>query len=169
MVKKNNEQRYEDLNLVQRRLILSVFVDVMLDPAFEDATLSAVHQAGVDKLNTMILSEYDINKTAIPNYNWAKTSNRMSLKSIRSSIDKWNNKRFSMHFLSDDGFPLLPGKPTPEDHKIYELKKKYITTIESNLQIVREMLKTQLVYGIVPTIRDVYWFAKLSVMYGNIY
>ena len=169
MAKKNIAARYEELNLEQRRLILSVFVDVMLDPAFEDATLSAVHQAGVEKLNTMILSEYGISKTAIPNYNWAKTSNRMSLKSIRSSIDKWNNKRFSMHFLSDDGFPLLPGKPTPEDHKEYELKKKYITTIESNLQIVREMLKTQLVYGIKPTIRDVYWFAKLSRMYGNIY
>ena len=169
MAKKNIAARYEELNLEQRRLILSVFVDVMLDPAFEDATLSAVHQAGVEKLNTMILSEYGISKTAIPNYNWAKTSNRMSLKSIRSSIDKWNNKRFSMHFLSDDGFPLLPGKTTPEDHKIYELKKKYITTIESNLQIVREMLKTQLVYGIKPTIRDVYWFAKLSRMYGNIY
>jgi len=169
MVKKNKEQGYSDLNLEQRRLILSVFMDVMLDPAFEDSTLSAVHQAGVDNLNTMILSEYGINKTAIPDYNWAKTSNRMSLKSIRSSIDKWNNKRFSMHFLSDDGFPLLPGKPTPEDHKEYELKKKYITTIESNLQIIREMMKTQLVYGIKPTIRDVYWFAKLSRMYGDIH
>ena len=163
----NKEQRYSDLDFNQKRIILQIFIDVMVDPEFEAATLKAIHQEGVDRLNKMILSEFGINKTAIPDYNWAKTDNRMSLKSLRKSIDKWNNRRFTMHFLSDDGFPVLPAEPTPKDHKEYELKKKYISVIESELEGVRDMLKIQLVNGIVSTIRDVYWFAKLFRMYGD--
>lgn len=167
MASKNKEQRYSDLDFNQKRIILQIFIDVMIDPEFEEATLKAVHQEGVDRLNKMILSKFGINKTAIPDYNWAKTDNSMSLKSLRASIDKWNNRRFTMHFLSDDGFPMLPVKPTPEDHKEYELKKKYISVIESELEGVRSMLRIQFVNGMVSTIRDVYWFARLRRMYSD--
>ena len=176
MAKKNIVTRYADLNLDQKRIILSAFIDVMLDPAFVDAALSAIHKEGVTRLNTMILSDVGIGKTAIPDYNWAKTDNNTSLKSIRKSINKWNNKTFTMHFLSDDNYPARPRRIKKEAEwvdapveawKEYDLKKKYISTIESNMESVRHMLKNQLVQGIKSTIRDVYWFAKLSRMYGN--
>ena len=108
MAKKNIVTRYADLNLDQKRIILSAFIDVMLDPAFVDAALSAIHKEGVTRLNTMILSDVGIGKTAIPDYNWAKTDNNTSLKSIRKYIKTWNNKIFTMQFLSDDNYPARP-------------------------------------------------------------